>query len=368
MATIKYPLLSNREWIEERYVQEMLSTTDIAKIIGCTKDGVRVALLRHGISLRSANDSNSIKRKRDPNKSKKYPQLNDKKWLAEKYVDEKWSLNQIKDFIGAKTSNSVRQSLLRFGISIRTVSEGISNANRFARPRGARSEDGFIINPSVLTGCLLGDGFLKRNNRMNDNCYPSFQKKNIFIDHINFCCRQMFIGDFSARVKKLFSKLRSKVFYTYCARSSVHKELLEWDNKWYPEKAGFKKVVPPDVLIDETVLLHWFMDDGHSSYRIRNGIKTGQVTLVFCTECFTKDDQEMLCKKINAKFPSLNPTLNRCNTGTGWRIRIRQKEVNEFLRIIGPCPEEVPSMKYKWKTAFRKKRQSSREQDFDLPL
>lgn len=67
---------------------------------------------------------------------------------------------------------------------------------------------------------------------------------------------------------------------------------------------------------------------------------------MFCSESFTKEDQQILCDKINEKFDLVARTV-KVKGGTGWRISIPQSKSNEFFNIIGPPP--VQSLAYKWK-------------------
>jgi len=87
------------------------------------------------------------------------------------------------------------------------------------------------------------------------------------------------------------------------------------------------------------------MDDG-SSYQRRKSNKTKQITITLCTECFTKENQQMLVDKINKEY-GFKCTVVVSNDGTGWRIRLPQSQTALFYDIIGKCP--VPSMEYKWK-------------------
>ena len=98
-------------------------------------------------------------------------------------------------------------------------------------------------------------------------------------------------------------------------------------------------------LINNKTLLHWFLDDGSTSFR-RFESNTKQVRLVLCSESFEKHQQELLCKKIHEKF-GLHLRVRPCKGGFGWRIHACQKEVSDFFEIIGQC--EVPSLSYKWK-------------------
>ncbi len=121
----------------------------------------------------------------------------------------------------------------------------------------------------------------------------------------------------------------------------------------YPKENNFKKLVPRDIIINPTVLLHWFLDDGFSTLRDRNqeylnkGWKqrTKQVIVGFCSESFSKEDNEFLANEI-AKI-GIGCYVGKCNSGTGYRIFINQKDTNKFFAIIGPPP--VKSLEYKWK-------------------
>lgn len=107
--------------------------------------------------------------------SYKYSQLNDFDWLYEKYITNQISSLDISKLIGCKTSNSVRQALSRFNIPIRNISESLTINN-----------DIVTINDSVITGCLLGDGWLKRFNTNSEISYPYFIKKNKYRSHIEY--------------------------------------------------------------------------------------------------------------------------------------------------------------------------------------
>lgn len=332
MSKIKYKKLCDHKWLSKQYISKQLSCLEIAEIIGCSKDAVRLALKKLSIPLRSSKETNAIAFRRKGRQSRVYWQLNDREWLAEKYLIEKLSTKKIAKLIGAKTPNTVRQALIGFDIPVRSISDGLTINN----------EDGFIFNESVITGCLLGDGGYHCYNRNSDYSYPYFYKKNKFYDHTLFVAESLFVKDPSLRISEAIHK---KGFLYYKLTSFANKALKKEDRKWYPEWNGFKKVIPIDIKIDETVLLHWYLDDGTSSYR--KDRKKKQVVLTYCTECFSKQDQQMLCDKINCKFPVLDTRLIKCKTGTGWRIRIPQSKTDAFFNLIGKPP--VNSLEYKWK-------------------
>jgi DNA-binding XRE family transcriptional regulator/transposase-like protein len=67
--TVPYPQLVDADWMRTRYEQEGMTQTQIANLIGCTRNAVAQAMSRLGIEAR-------------PKWSIKYPELHDEEWLA----------------------------------------------------------------------------------------------------------------------------------------------------------------------------------------------------------------------------------------------------------------------------------------------
>lgn len=90
------------------------------------------------------------------NKSYKYPLLNDHDWLYKNYITNSLSTNKMRDMVGCKTSNSVRQALIRHGISLRNISEGFypENVKRLVEKLCNTTEMEFKMSP-----CNSGYGY-----------------------------------------------------------------------------------------------------------------------------------------------------------------------------------------------------------------
>ncbi|RDJ35078.1 MAG: hypothetical protein DWQ19_09590 [Crenarchaeota archaeon] len=326
----RYPLLYDFNWLKNAYEIKQLSMSEMAAIAGCSKDAVRLALIRNKIPIRSSKDSNKIRLSRSERKSK-YEKLNDKKWLKQKYEVEGLSTAKISELAGAKTCNSARQALIKYNIKIRSIKEGITFN---------RQEDFFVFNQSVIIGCLLGDGGLGCYNRQgNSNAF--FFKKNKNYDHITYVANLLFEKNKEKRIKEGGNECNGKYCKYFSLRTLTHEALTKIDKEWYPKEHNYNKIIPKNLKIDATVLLHWFLDDGSTSF-CKNSVRA-----VFCSESFHKNDQKMLVDKIHNMFPDLKLTLNKCNSGFGWRVGIKPNSLNIFYDIIGPCP--VPSLAYKWK-------------------
>ena len=265
----------------------------------------------------------------------RYREPLDQNWLTEQYSEQKLSMTEIAEKASCSPT-FVRTHLLQYGIPIRDKSE----AHRLHR-----EEDGFVPDPSVLAGCLLGDASLIMGNKSSNICVPYFRKYNINRDHVELVSSLLFSGRMD-RVKEIVRKdpspTASPVIYSiaslsYECLSPIYKE-------WYPADNGYVKGIPESVEVDEVMLLHWFLDDGTSQVIER---KRGRRMIVFfCSECFLRDDQEMLCEKINWKY-DLGATTVIHNKGTAFRISIPQTKAASFFEIIGPSP--ITSMSYKWK-------------------
>jgi hypothetical protein len=59
---MKYPLLYDKEWLRKKYMDEKLSTTEIATVVGCGKTSVSSALERYRIPRRDRTEVSGRKR------------------------------------------------------------------------------------------------------------------------------------------------------------------------------------------------------------------------------------------------------------------------------------------------------------------
>ena len=285
----------------------------------------------------------------------KYDLLNNKEWLNQKYIAEGLSTVEIAKIVGVKAANSVRQALIRHGIKVRNLSDGLTFG---------RKSDQFELNKrsiQVLYGCLLGDGYLRCHNKRSSISNPYFAKINKFRDHITLVATELFNSVSLAKVKESVNVCRGKSLIYYSMRSLSHVELKPIYDKWYPLCSGFKKVVPRGLKLTPLMIMHWFMDDGCSYRRKREYKKENpkyvwkngnakknenQIIISFSSESFSKEDQEFLAGQMKNTF-GLDAKVCPCQFGTGWRIFIPQSQAQKFFEIIGPCP--VPSLAYKWK-------------------
>jgi hypothetical protein len=278
----------------------------------------------------------------------KYVQLQNKDWLYEKYIIEQLTACEIASIVGCK--NTIVYTMLnKHGINIRD--------RRTAQTLKYES-DNFKLDLSIIEGGLLGDAMLRcqgKQKNKHKTSQPLFRRKNKFKDHVEWVAEQL-CGEWGLNhVKDVSGKMFTGAWcecYEFCTRS--HEELMPIYDRWYPEWNGFKKIVPKDFVLDETSLLHWFLDDGSSSYLTKNQGKSKQVKISFSCECFSCESQLFLINQmkqkwnIDAKMKFYRKSAtSKINNGDLFRIYIPAHQSDDFYSVIGPPP--VKSLEYKWK-------------------
>lgn len=347
----KYPELNNKAWLIEHYIDKRLNEHEIASIINAKSGGsVLQALGRFKIERREPVFH------RKAGTSLNYPILNNAEWLRQKYIDEKLSSVDIAQIIGCPSASQITQSLRRHGIPVYSVSEG-----HLRNSKG----DGFVLNDTtsyVLTGCLLGDGGLRTNHKNSWN--PVFYKCNIHYDHIVYVAKLLFGERHLERISGPVIQGNGSVSFggkTYKTqpifhlRSLTHPELKSWYEKWYPEANCFKKFVPADIKLNATVLLHWFLDDGYSyivNRKYSNSKYNKQkIRVYFSTQSFERNNLFFLSERIKADTGfNITPRYHQRDNnvqGTGYEMSLSESQSVAFFEFIGS--PVVQSLAYKWK-------------------
>ena len=98
-----------REWLEEQYVRNKIGAPTLAKIIGCSKYKVQIALARVGI----------IQRKLGAALATDNPCCT-KAWVVEHYIDKKMTLRECAELAGVGHS-TFRQWMTKFNMSTRSI-------------------------------------------------------------------------------------------------------------------------------------------------------------------------------------------------------------------------------------------------------
>ena len=219
----------------------------------------------------------------------KYPELHDIEWLEERYIKNNLSTSKISKILGCRPF-AVTCALRKFGFHTRDMRE----AQVFLR------EDYVIDNADFIEGGLLGDATMPIFNKNSKICCPRYRKKNKNKDHVEWFANHVTsspnvieITEFKRFPNPKYNKVLT--FFQFNTNSSP--VLLPYYRRWYPESNKFKKIVPPDLKLNSTKVLNWFLDDGFSTYRDRTkeGCQyTSQVLLVLCSQSFTLEENNFL--------------------------------------------------------------------------
>lgn len=303
------------------YLDEGNSILKCSKLFGVSKQAIKYHIKKHGLYKNTG--VGKIK----------YQELHDKKWLFQKYWNEKLSMWDICRLLNVSSPNTVRKALNKHEIAIRNISQSTT----------ARFPDNInISNTEVLDGSLLGDCHLHVNNKFKVQ-KASIVKNNKFIDHLRYFSK--FVVDnvneakISPRKNRLRYKGKWKDYDGFNLRTSSSEKLVSYYERWYPISQNRKKSIPIDLKLTPTVILHWFMDDGYSYYR-----KNRRCVIVeFCSESFTYKENLRLKKELERFHIKCSIDKDK----SGYRIRVISSSTNDFFNLIGECP--VNSLRYKWK-------------------
>jgi len=180
----------------------------------------------------------------------------------------------------------------------------------------------------IITGSLLSDGCITKGHNAKNYHYTHFSEHEEYADYL---ISNMNI-DLSKHPcqRRLVGKYMSSGGYNINSKYSV--TFTKMRKLWYPEG---KKIVPENIEINPTILLHWYMGDGTISNE--NGI-------ILCTDSFDESSIDILLE--NLYEIDLSPQKSYKN-----RIRIPNKRVLEFLYYIGDSP--LKCFNYKWNTFIK---------------
>lgn len=137
-------------------------------------------------------------------------------------------------------------------------------------------------------------------------------------------------------------------------RTRAHSWLYELGNMFYHNDGGKReKIIPANIaeLLNERALAVWFMDDGHTDWGYRNGIKEYANTLPTCTfhtESFSFGDVRRLCDGLRSKYGLICNPRQKDSTARKhqWVIRIDSESSKKMLAMLADL--SVPCMRYKF--------------------
>lgn len=268
--------------------------------------------------------------------------------------DKYYSLEEI-----AKIVNSsrylIKKELVKNGIEIRTHGDTISHRNQF------------ILTPyinDVIIGELLGDGSIYPSGTTSGGfTYSTSRKKylewlylQIFkksgIDIMNEGIKESII-----KPKKGFSQINDSI--SYKARTLSYLQFGEFRKKWYPDG---EKIVPDDINITPTILLHWYLGDGSIHKKIGHHKTRGKYAYIykyvrFHTNGFSYDQCQMLTNKLNDLGFDFGVKKHNSRGMISYQLGLNKPSIynQKFFDFMGDCPDFIKDIyDYKWDWAVKK--------------
>jgi hypothetical protein len=168
-------LYKDRDWLEQKYLVEKLSATEISKLFGCSHKTITKSLKKYNISLRNKALTLSIKYKKDAdvNDHKGYSKYKNYEYLYQRYIIEQKTAKEISDDLGYEQSTVVKWLRL-FNIPRRNDSDQRNLLYKNSEQSKNINHDYYTeyannlisITPTIAMeiGFLFGDGSIRKNH------------------------------------------------------------------------------------------------------------------------------------------------------------------------------------------------------------
>lgn len=212
---------------------------------------------------------------------------------------------------------------------------------------------------AILLGNLLGDGHIQKRNtsyrtkiqhciKQEDYVWWKYKKlKRLCFDYTypkKTKTKQNSINYYFFLKSGFYLKKYHDLFYQEYSWKPLNKEELTKKNK---VKIRYKKTITKELIDflpkDPLILAVWFMDDGHC--------RTDSFSGKLGTYAFSKDEQLLLQDYIYSMFNIKTNIVLASRLKSQYYLSISGKNKNfeNFVDLIKPFVDEVPSMSYKIK-------------------
>jgi len=208
----------------------------------------------------------------------------------------------------------------------------------------------------AITGTLLGDSYSFKYNCLEAQHSAKQHKYAVFKGEL-----LSKLGEHKYSVYCYYRKhtQRNKRYPMTCIQ--IHHSTVKRVRQqvYIKEGKGGRKITPGILQqLGMLGLALWYMDDGHLfKGRKKNG-KIHARTIVWSTQSFNKEDQELFLNWLFNKY-KVHGYLIPDPWGSGWRIKINATNALRLFDIIGPYIPE--SMKYKIDMEYVRKPQTKYE-------
>jgi len=200
----------------------------------------------------------------------------------------------------------------------------------------------------IINGTLLGDSSIKFDNfnyKKYNKKYFSYKivaKDRKFLEWIEMLFKKFKIHNcWISRDNNKNSAIFALWFYI-----NKYPEFLSLREKWYIERLNkhAQKIIPRDLELTPTVLLHWYLGDG-SLIRRKND-KNIVPFIVLATNTFSKEDINFLIQKLkelDLKFYPVKYKSGFTKKECGYCLYSNTQDETpfNFFKLIGDCPKEI---------------------------
>ncbi len=192
----------------------------------------------------------------------------------------------------------------------------------------------------IINGSLLGDGCVQaKKGKYNYFKYTAKDRK------------------FLENLKKIFEGYRIRCWITvdnpgvhslgFYINLCPYKNFMALYQKWYTKQNGkTQKILPSDLEITPTTLFYWYIGDGCLVRRKHDENRVP--TLCLATNCFFKEDVEILLEKLGKLNLNFYATESASGFNKGKKAgyalysKVQDGTVFRFFQTIGlQCPEEI---------------------------
>ena len=252
----------------------------------------------------------------------------DEDWLRTQYWDKKRSQVEIAAECGV-TPTLISQKMRKFGIPARSQTE----SKLLKYEKHVALDTGLL---SILEGELLGDGSLLLAHSGHSAAYQHGTKHRDYLIWLRQllqengleCGEEIYVSE-----SDTFGTGTIQTSYSF--KSRYFAELVALRERFY---VGTSKVVPDDLVLNKTSMLHWYLGDGYLDRR--------RPSITLCTDAFDASST----RHLRAQLAMLGIRTSLASSqGRKTRIYIGMKATPLFIDLIGPCPTEIePIYGYKW--------------------
>lgn len=323
--------LYDKHWMLTNYASKDIKTLSIE--LGVSTPTIRHWLKKHGAVLRSSAESSRINRGLNA-----LQRFKDAQWLYEQYVVSQKSVDEIATM--EKCSNGTISKWLQKH-KIKTRQRGHTHHIKY----GNHFDNKNYIK-EVLIGELLGDGSI-----ISPNAYSAVFSINtsnkLYLEWLRqiFISNQLMTGEISSRENKSFKLKTGEWPIIHRLQTKRYAELLNYRLWFYPDG---KKIIPIDIILTPTVVLHWYLGDG--GYRNQ---------IILYTNGFSLHDNNILVDKLNSiglpfelaetrrKIDGITRKKSE-NNEPEYYLRLKSKYSKDFFNYIGDHPPTLYTYKHKW--------------------